>query len=94
MKTLGVFAAGFVSGIVFVKFLLGCLLRSHDCNRMGGLTMPIKWPQTRQDAIEVAEWIAGTGPVTRAVQEATVRYGVTFGAALITRKHSEGFARN
>ena len=56
--------------------------------------MPIKWAQTRQEAIEVAEWLAGKGPVTSAVQDATVRYGVTFGAALITRKYSDGFEHN
>jgi len=56
--------------------------------------MPIKWSQSRQDQIEVAEWMAGTGPVTAAVQDATLRYGVTFGAALITRKWSDGFKNN
>lgn len=56
--------------------------------------MPIKWAQTRQEQIEVAEWVAGAGPVTQAVQEATRRYGVTFGAALITRKFSDAFRRN
>ncbi len=56
--------------------------------------MPIKWSQTRQEQIEVAEWIAGTGPVTKAVQDATIRYGVTFGAALITRRYSDAYTRN
>jgi hypothetical protein len=56
--------------------------------------MPIKWAQTRQEQTEVAEWIAGTGPVTQAVQDATIRFGVTFAAALITRKHSDQFRRN
>lgn len=56
--------------------------------------MPIKWAQTMQEKTEVAEWIAGTGPITRAVQDATVRFGVTFGAALITRKWSDGFSLN
>ena len=56
--------------------------------------MPIKWPQTRQDQIEVAEWMAGTGPITPAVQDATFRYGITFGAALITRKWSDGYRYN
>lgn len=56
--------------------------------------MPIKWAQTRQQQTEVAEWIAGFGPVTPAVQDATMRFGVTFGAALITRKFSDGFLQN
>ena len=56
--------------------------------------MPIKWSQTLQEKIEVAEWIAGTGPVTQAVQDATIRFGVTFGAALITRKYSAAFKNN
>lgn len=56
--------------------------------------MPIKWAQTMQEKTEVAEWIAGTGPITRAVQDATVRFGVTFGAALITRKYSEAYQSN
>lgn len=56
--------------------------------------MSIKWSQTLQEKIEVAEWIAGIGPVTRAVQDATMRFGITFGAALITRRYSDGYARN
>ena len=56
--------------------------------------MPIKWSQTLQEKTEVAEWVAGTGPVTKAVQDATTRFGVTFGAALITRKYSNGFSLN
>ncbi len=56
--------------------------------------MPIKWSQTLQEKTEVAEWIAGIGPVTKAVQDATVRFGVTFGAALITRRYSDAYSRN
>lgn len=56
--------------------------------------MLIKWKQTQQEKIEVAEWVAGTGPITPAVQDATIRFGVTFGAALITRKWSDGFPLN
>ncbi len=56
--------------------------------------MVIKFTQTLQEQTEVAEWIAGIGPVTKAVQDATVRYGVTFGAALITRGYSDGYERN
>lgn len=56
--------------------------------------MPIKWAQTRQEATEVAEWVAGKGPVTKAVQDATLRFGLTFGAALITRQYSGAFSRN
>lgn len=60
----------------------------------GGKVVPIKWEQTRQEKIEVAEWIAGTGPVTEAVQDATRRFGLTFGAALITRRFSDGYKTN
>ncbi len=56
--------------------------------------MPIKWAQTLQEKTEVAEWVASTGPVTRAVQDATMRYGVTFGAALIMRGMSDNFRGN
>ena len=56
--------------------------------------MPVKWPQTEQEKIEVAEYLAGTGPVTKAVVEATVRYGLSFAAALITRRYSDGYRRN
>lgn len=56
--------------------------------------MPIKWKQTLQEKIEVAEWIAGTGPITQAVQDATIRFGITFGAALITRRYSDAYQRN
>ena len=56
--------------------------------------MKIKYKMSRQDEIEVAEWIAGKGPVTPAVQEATRRYGLTFGAAIITREASDGFSKN
>ena len=56
--------------------------------------MPIKWAQTLQEQTEVAEWIAGIGLITPAVQDAILRYGITFGAALITRNRSDGFARN
>ncbi len=56
--------------------------------------MPIKWAQTLQEKTEVAEWIAGKGPVTKAVQDASVRFGLTFGAALITRRYSDAYARN
>ena len=56
--------------------------------------MQIKFEQTRQEEIEVAEWLAGIGPVTSAVQDATTRFGITFGAALITRKYSDGYVRN
>ena len=56
--------------------------------------MPIKWPQTEQEKIEVAEYLAGIGPVTAAVVDATTRYGLTFGAALITRRYSDGCRNN
>lgn len=56
--------------------------------------MHIKWQQTRQEQTEVAEWISGKGPVTKAVQDATTRYGITFGAALITRRYSDGYKTN
>lgn len=56
--------------------------------------MQIKWQLTKQEQIEIMEWVAGIGPITPAVKEATIRYGVTFGAALITRNASDGFLRN
>jgi hypothetical protein len=56
--------------------------------------MPIKWAQTLQEKIEVAEWTAGFGPVTAAVRDAWLRTGLTFGAALITREASDAYLRN
>ena len=56
--------------------------------------MPIKWAQTKEEQIQVAEWLAGCGPVTSAVVDAVVRQRITFGAALITRKFSDGYRRN
>lgn len=56
--------------------------------------MPIKFPQTKEQQIEVMLWVAGTGPVTAAVRDAWTRNGLTFGAALITRRYSDGYARN
>jgi hypothetical protein len=56
--------------------------------------MPIKWPQTDQEKIEVAEWMSGTGEVTKAVMDAIARNALTFGAALITRKYSDAYRRN
>lgn len=56
--------------------------------------MQIKFEQTRQAQIEVAEWIAGIGEVTAAVRDAWLRNGLTFGAALITRQVSGTFRNN
>lgn len=56
--------------------------------------MPIVWKQTRQEKIEVAEWVAGIGEHTKAVSDAITRNGLTFGAALTTRKFSHNFLRN
>lgn len=56
--------------------------------------MQIKFEQTREQQIEVAEWLAGSGPFTPAVHDAVVRNGLTFGAALITRQASETFRNN
>lgn len=56
--------------------------------------MPIKFSQTREQQIEVMLWVAGKGPVTSAVRDAWTRNGLTFGAALITRRYSDGYARN
>lgn len=56
--------------------------------------MPIKWPQTYQQKLEVAEWKAGLGPYTALVHDAVQRNATTFGIALITRSQSDGYARN
>jgi hypothetical protein len=56
--------------------------------------MPIKWAQTEQEKIEIAEWVAGTGPATPAVKDMLTRHGLSFAAALITRKMSDGFQNN
>lgn len=56
--------------------------------------MPIIWKQTKQEKIEVMEWAAGVGEHTAAVADAITRNGLTFGAALITRKFSDNFPNN
>ena len=56
--------------------------------------MPIVWKQTKEQKIEVMQWIAGVGEHTAAVSDAIMRNGLTFGAALVTRKFSDSFNKN
>ena len=56
--------------------------------------MQVKFEQTRQQQIEVALWLAGTGEVTPAVHDAITRNSLSFAAALITREKSDAYLRN
>ena len=56
--------------------------------------MPIHIPETQQEKLEVALWLGGQGDVTAAVQRRITRYGLTFGAALITREMRETYRWN
>lgn len=56
--------------------------------------MQVKFEQTREQQIEVALWIAGTGDVTPAVRDAWNRNSLSFAAALISREMSDAFCRN
>lgn len=56
--------------------------------------MPIKWQQTKQEQLEVMQYFTGQGPETKAVRDATFRYKLTFGVAMITREFWHTFALN